>query len=277
MSGRSIGLAATTFAGVRVSSTPTYIPAHINAGGKRISAKITIPVAKNSHKGTNQKDGSAGRTDFFTLTAWGKLADIMARSCPPGKALDCVCEPRSYMGKLFNSDGSLKLDSAGQPIMVPKTSFNIVLSPVFGEESQGQIDKEINAGLRPGNWNIKGHPDYELWTSILKQRQTYNWDGQSPTFLFARVVVPQNVQLDFSQNTQQPAAVQPLAAAPTATVPSMVNHAVMTTPVQPVQTPATNINSVVVPTAPIAPGAAAVPANPLGTVPTMVSATNCVI
>ena len=52
MSGRSIGLAVAMFAGVRVTGPLTYIPAHINAQGKRINAKCTIPVAKNSHKGT---------------------------------------------------------------------------------------------------------------------------------------------------------------------------------------------------------------------------------
>ena len=246
--GRSIGLAVCTFAGIRVSSQLTYIPAHINAGGKRISAKVTIPVAKNSHKGTNQKDGSKGRTDFFTLTAWGKLADIMARSCPVGKALDVVCEPRSYMGQLYNSDRTPRLDAAGVAIEVPKTSYNIVMSPVFGEESNTQIGKEIQHGLRPQNWNVDGHPDYALWTSILQQRQAYNWDGQSPTFLFARVFVPAGVQLDFSKNI--PAAAAPVAPMQT-TIPSMVQHAVNTAaPVAPVNNVAT---PAAIPVAPIAP------------------------
>lgn len=231
MSGRSIGLAVAMFAGVRVTSQLTYIPAHINAAGKRINAKCTIPVAKNSHKGTRQ-DGTSGRTDYFSVTCWGKLADIMARSCPPGKALDLVCEPRSYMGKLFNSDGSLRLDSAGQPIEVPKMSFNVVMSPVFGEESAKQIATEIAEAKRPQNWNVEGHPDYQLWTQILQQRQAYNWDGQSREFLWARVVIPQGVQLDFTQganaNSVPPAAGTTVPSV--APMQTMVAHAVNTAP-----------------------------------------------
>jgi hypothetical protein len=271
MSGRSIGLAVAMFAGVRVTGQLTYIPAHINAQGKRINAKCTIPVAKNSHKGTRQ-DGTSGRTDYFSVTCWGKLADIMARSCPPGKALDLVCEPRSYMGKLFNQDGSLRLDAAGQPIEIPKMSFNVVMSPVFGEESAKQIEREIGEGLRPRNWNVQGHPDFQLWTNMLQQRQAYSWDGQSKNFLWARVVVPQGVQLDFTQNTN---AQHPANAAPAAgtTVPSvapmqtMVQHAVNTAPAavpvnnvapanngggfQPVSQPAQQYTAA--PTAPVAP------------------------
>lgn len=226
MSGRSIGLAVVSFSGIRVTNQLTYIPAHINGAGKRINAKVTIPVAKNSHKGT-RPDGSAGRTDYFSLTAWGKLADIMCRSCPPGKALDVVCEPRSYMGKLFNTDGTLRLDAAGQAIEIPKMSFNIIMYPVFGEESRKQVDKEIGLGLRPQNWNVQNHPDWGLWTEELKRRQAQVWDGQSREFLYARVVVPQGVQLDFSQGQtqyQQPAGAPNQTMAPS--VESMVQQAV---------------------------------------------------
>lgn len=189
-------------------------------------------MAKNSHKGT-RPDGTKGRTDYFTLTAWGKLADIMCRSCPKGKALDALCEPRSYMGKLFDANGNIRLDSAGQAIEIPKMSFNIITSPVFGEESAKQIDLEIAERVRPANWNVPNHPDYALWTQVLQSRQAYSWDGTSPTFLFARVVIPQGVQLDFTQGqTQQAAPVaQPVAQPVFApNMQTMVQHAVTTAP-----------------------------------------------
>ena len=246
--GRSIGLAVASFSGVRVTGQLTYIPAYRKSDGQPVNAKCTIPVAKNSHRGThiNRGTGQAekGRTDYFNMVAWGKLADIMARSCNPGKALDLVTEPRSYMGRLYNADGSPRMDNAGVAIEIPKISFNIIMYPVFGEESQNQITKEINEGLRPANWNVEGHPDYALWTSILKQRAAYVWDGQSPNFLWARVVVPQGVQLDFSQNANATSAAPPAGS----TVPyvqnnpnmqTMVGHAVQTHPgttVAPVQT-----------------------------------------
>lgn len=252
MSGRSIGLASVHFSGVRVTGPLTYIPSYTKADGKVVPAKCIIPVCKNSHKGTTVKpDGTVekGRRDYFKLTAWAKLADIMARSCPIGKALDALCEPRSYMGKLHNADGSFRTDAAGTPIDVQKISFNMIVAPVFGEESQNQIDKEIKDGKRPANWDVKGHPDYEMWTNILKARQAYSWDGVSDTFLYARVKRPTNGTVLVGQPQQQ-------VAQPQAAMPSMVQHAVQTqvapapaaVPVAPVAqqfTPGLNINSVI--------------------------------
>ena len=250
MSGRSIGLASVHFSGVRVTGQLTYIPSYTKADGKVVSAKCIIPVAKNSHKGTTVKaDGTVekGRTDYFKLTAWGKLADIMARSCPIGKALDALCEPRSYMGKLQNQDGSVRTDAAGQAIQIPKISFNMIVAPVFGEESQAQIDKEIGNGKRPQNWNVKGHPDYEWWTNTLKARQAYSWDGQSDTFLYARVKLPTNGTVNIGQPQVAP------VAQPQATMPSMVAHATQqvapvaapVAPMAPTFQPGANINSVI--------------------------------
>lgn len=242
MNGRAIGLAGAFFAGVRVAGQMTYIPAHIK-GGKKINSRIIIPVYRNSHKGTNAKTGEKGRTDSFKLVAWGKLADVCARSLPRGKAIDAFCEPQSYLGNLFNADGSLRVDSAGAAIQTTKVSFTI-LNIVFGEESKKTVEEEKGDGRRPMNWDVPNHPDYQLWLSILQQRQAAVWNGQDATFGYARVVVPQGqgIQLDFSaaQPVQQPVA-QP---APAAGMPSMVQHAVTTAPapVAAGPTPAVNPN-----------------------------------
>jgi len=228
MSGRSIGLISCHMSGVRVTNKPTYIPAHINAQGKRINAKCTIPVAKNSHKGT-RPDGTPGRTDYFTLTAWGKLADIMARSCPKGKALDVLTEPRFYRGRLFDTNGNVRLDAAGQPIEIPKISFNMISYPVFGEDSEETIATQIRDAKRPQNWNVKDHPDFELWKTVCKANQAKVWDGQSAEFGEARVVVPQGVQLDFTQGQGN---VAPAAGSVVPSVAGMVQQAVNQQPVQ---------------------------------------------
>lgn len=219
--GRAISLKGTFFAGARVAGQLLYVPAHIK-NGKKINSRCEIPVYRNSHRGTNAKTGEKGRVDTFKLVAWGKLADTCAKSLPKGKAIDAFAEPQSFLGNLFNRDGSLRLDNTGQAVQTTKISFTI-LNIVFGEESAKAIAEEIQSGRRPANWNIPNHPDYQLWTSMLQQRQAVTWDGQSTEFGYARVVIPQGqgIQLDFSQ----PAA----NVAPANTgMPGMVAHAANT-------------------------------------------------
>jgi hypothetical protein len=91
------------------------------------------------------------------------------------------------------------LDNTGQPLMVKKTSYT-VLEIEFGEESSKHIANEIAAGIRPQNWNMQGHPDYQMWIDKLRARQALIWDGQSQNFVFARVSPAQGpgIQTDMS-------------------------------------------------------------------------------
>ncbi len=219
--GRAIGFGSTTFAGLRIAGELTYIPQHTK-GGKLINNRCILPVMVNSNKGTNQKTGEQGRTDSFKLVAWGKLADIMAKSCPKGKALDAICEPHSYLGTVYNADGVPRLDSAGQGIQTTKIAFTIQRI-IFGEEGSKTVAEEIAAGRRPVNWNVPNHADYQLFASMLQARQADVWDGRSPKHGYARVVVPQGpgIVLDFTQpaaRTQQVVDPAALAAANTAKV-----------------------------------------------------------
>lgn len=199
MSGRAIGMAGCFMAGVRVAGELTYVPQHIKNGVK-INARAVIPVYRNSHRGTDQKSGEKGRKDTFKLVAWGKLADTCCRSLSRGTAIDVFAEPHSYLGKVYNMDGSLRTDVAGQPIEINKVGFTI-LNIIFGEESEKTIEAEIANGRRPMYWNVRNHQDWALWTAMLQDRQRRVWDGRSPKFEFARVVVPQGpgIQLDFTQ------------------------------------------------------------------------------
>lgn len=201
MSGRAIGLAGAFFAGVRVAGELTWIPAHTKNGVK-INSRCIIPVYRNSHRGKDQKTGEKGRSDSFRLVVWGKLADTCAKSLKKGDAIDVFAEPHSYLGKLFNQNGSLRLDSTGQPIEINKVAFTI-LNIVFGEESQKAIDEEVMNGRRPPQWNVKGHPNFDLWIRMLHDKQAEVWDGRNPIFGKARVVVPtgQGIVLDFTQPT----------------------------------------------------------------------------
>lgn len=194
--GRAIGIAGTFMAGVRVAGQLTYIPAYIKADGSKRSQRCIIPVYRNSNRGTNQKTGEKGRTDSFKLVAWGKLADVCARSLPQGTAIDVFAEPQSYLGTLFNRDGSPRYDNAGQVVQTTKVSFTI-LNIVFGEDSEKHIDQEIADGRRPQFWNVKGHQDYQTWKSMLQQKQQVTWTGGNE-FQYARVVLPKDGQVDMS-------------------------------------------------------------------------------
>lgn len=199
---RAIGLGTGSFMGARVAGQITYIQAHVK-NGKNINQRCIIPVYINSNKGTN-RDGTPGRSDQFRLVAWGKLADICAKSLPKGKALDCVYSPHSYEGRIYDAQGNMRVDNTGQPITVERVGFTIE-KIVFGEESLKKIDQEIQEGRRPVNWNVSNHPDVALWTNILQTRQNAQFQGGN-VFGFARVVVPSGP--DIVLTTGQPVQAQ---------------------------------------------------------------------
>ena len=186
--GRSISLKSTMMSGVRVLGQVTYIPAHIKNGIQQ-SARATFSVRAFSNKGTDRK-GQPGRYDDFKLTVWNKYADQACRFCSPGKALDFIAEPNSYLGTVYNPDGSVRADAAGQAIQVNKVGFTIQKIG-YGEEAHKFITGEIQAGKRPMDWNIEGSNGKLQWANILAQRAGIVWDGQSQLFGYARVVVPQ--------------------------------------------------------------------------------------
>ena len=216
---RAISMKSSQFMAARVAGQLTYTPAYTNAG-KKVNSRVVIPVYCNSHRGTNQRTGETGRSDSFKFIAWGKLADVCVKSLPKGKAIDVVCDPHSYLGDLYNADGSKRLDAAGQVIQVTKVAFTIK-DIIFGEESSKLIAEEIATGRRPQNWNVANHQDYALWTTILQQRQAIVWNGVDKSYGYARVYIPQGpgIQLDFSQSTPvAPATVAPVAPATVAPV-----------------------------------------------------------
>ncbi|MCK4526512.1 hypothetical protein KAW18_04005 [candidate division WOR-3 bacterium] len=220
---RAIGIASAQFIGARIAGQVTYIPAHVK-NGKNINQRCIIPTYVNSNRGTN-RDGTPGRSDQFRLVAWGKLADICAKSLPKGKALDCVCAPHSYEGRMYDAQGNMKVDNTGQPITVERIGFTIERL-VFGEESQKEVDLEIQAGRRPVNWANPQHPDYQLWLQILRDRQAVQYVG-GETFGFARVVIPSGPGIALM--TGQPLTAQGTAAAgvtPAAVDPTQLAQAV---------------------------------------------------
>lgn len=189
---RAIGFTTCTMVGARVAgkdgkSGIRYIPAHTK-NGKLINQRCIIPVYINTSRGQNP-DGTTGKSYSFRLTAWNALADTCARNLPVGKAIDCITSPVTFQGPLTDN-GIVQLKSDSTPIMITKVSFTIVESPVFGEEALKTIELEVNSGRRPVNWNNPAHPDAQIWTNMLKERQNVQYIPGQPMFGYAEVLVP---------------------------------------------------------------------------------------
>ena len=198
---------------VRVSAQTTFIPAHFK-NGKRMQARIIIPIMTNSHRGTDQRTGEAGRKDNFKLVLWGQRALTAAKSCSIGKELDVIGELNSYRAPVYNADGSLRLDSTGKSIEITKYSIK-VSRIIFGDESPKFIANDIQSGKRPADYNIPGSAGYNTWMAQLTARKALRYTGVGDTFGYARVSVPAGVQLDLSEGTGQTLTNQVAAAANT--------------------------------------------------------------
>ncbi|NOR60147.1 MAG: hypothetical protein GQ469_05895 [Methanosarcinales archaeon] len=188
--GRSKSWFTGSCAGVRVAGKDgdlglTYLPAH-TLNGKPYNQRVTFTVYVNSTSGT-KPDGSPGRSDQFQFVAYGAQADAICRCLSNGKALDAIVKPHSYLGRSFNN-GVMRLEADGTPVIVRKVGFQIVDSPIYGEDSQKTIDQEIATGRRPVNWNVAAHPDSATWTQMLKDRSNVQYVLGSTVFGYARVL-----------------------------------------------------------------------------------------
>jgi len=186
--GSATGFAITVIVNARVLGAPKYIPAHLD-NGKFVDSRCDVNVRVNNSRGTDV-NGEPGRKDDFTLTGWGEKAERLARHCSTGRAISPSCQPQSYSGRLFNKDGTLRLDAVGQVIMIKKYSFVVDQFP-FGEESADFIRRQIETEDRPEHWNDETHPDYKAWRDHLKTRLSLMWDGKSEMFEYANVRMPQ--------------------------------------------------------------------------------------
>lgn len=183
MAGSARSLQSSTFVGLRVSRC-NYYPAH-SKNGVNISQRLVITAGMNTPSRANNGEG---RVDFISLTVWGKLADICAKSMSPGKEFNCLADLHTYLGRVFYNQQVLTAQD-GTPITTRKVSFTITRL-TFGEESNKFIAAEIGAGLRPAGWNAIGTPDYNHWRETLKARSGLAFNPNMPTFGYAQVTIP---------------------------------------------------------------------------------------
>lgn len=222
MSGSARSLSISMFSGLRVAST-SFTPEH-SKNGKNISAKLVVNAFMNIASKANNGEG---RNEAVPFTIWGKLAHICAKSMSPGKEFNCTARLHVYDGRVFVNRQPIT-DSTGKPITTKKFSYTVEML-TFGEESDKHIANEIQAGVRPAGWNVKGSAEHAQWLEILKARQAIQFDANAPTYGYARILKPTGENIGaYIENSAQPAAVgAPVTFAG-------VNPA----PVTPVQTPA---------------------------------------
>lgn len=191
MSGSSMSYNHVSFIGARVAGAPTYTPAHIGAQGKPVRQMATINVYQNIN----------GKPSKFRLTAWGKMADVVARSCAAGKELMIEAEAHSYKGKIpvpNQAQGApltFVLGADNQPIMIEKTGF-VLRRILFGADSDKQVAYEIQNGMRPPLWNVSGHPDQAAWKNVCNQRNAVQFTPGQTQFGYAQIRLPAGQLVD---------------------------------------------------------------------------------
>lgn len=202
MAGSARSMQTSSFSGLRVASC-NYFPAH-SKNGVNISQRCTINAFMNIASRANNGEG---QSTVVPLTAWGKLADVCAKSMSPGKEFHCNAKLKGYEARVFHNQQPVVMPD-GTTLTVNKLGFSIT-ELTFGEESAKHIANEIQSGIRPADWNMAGSAGYGAWREKLKLRNTLAFDPALPVFGYAKVILPQGPGI--GAYTPQAA---PVAAAP---------------------------------------------------------------
>lgn len=182
--GSARSLQNSTFSGLRVASS-NYFPAH-SKNGVNVSQRCTINAFMNIASKANNGEG---RNDVISLTAWGKLADVCAKSMSPGKEFHCSAKLKTFDARVWYNQQPVTMGD-GTVLTTKKVGFSIT-ELTFGDESAKHIANEIQSGIRPMGWNQAGTKDFVDWRDKLKQRNAMVFDPTQPVFGYAKVILPQ--------------------------------------------------------------------------------------
>lgn len=166
----------------RIAGTPDYIPAHTKPGATKVTqAQTNFTVFQNRF----------GKKHTFQVTAWGKMADVIARGGATGKQLNLVCSLHSYRGRVWlqvpdGSQSQFVLRPDGQPLMIEKTGLTVE-ELMFGKDSEKTIQEEIKANFRPQGWNNPASPGYQQWRDICRRNNSIQFEPNMQWFGYARV------------------------------------------------------------------------------------------
>jgi single-stranded DNA-binding protein len=188
----------------------------------------------------SKANNGEGRNDVINLTAWGKLADVCAKSMSPGKEFHCSAKLKTFDARVWYNQQPVTMGD-GTVLTTKKVGFSIT-ELTFGDESAKHIANEIQSGIRPVDWNAAGAPGYAAWREKLKQRNALVFDPTQPVFGYAKVILPQGPGIGaYTPQAAGTAFVAPGtgAAVEAAVVNAAANPAVVSAALfTPVQTPA---------------------------------------
>ena len=185
MAGSARSKAIVTLMSVRVAGNPDYIPAHTAPGkDKPTSQRALFRVFHN--------DGG-DKANVFSCTAWGKLADAVARGCGAGKEISINGELKSYPAKVWqdlgNGNRQPQRNADGSFVMTTKVGIKVD-SIIFGSDSNTLAVDEIGKGLRPPLYNVIGSQDEMTWKNMCKQKNAEQYVPNSLKFGNAEVKLP---------------------------------------------------------------------------------------
>lgn len=175
------GANTATLIGCRIAGAPTYAPAHINQGGKQISAQCTFNVFQNIR----------GKRMVFNITAWGKMADSIARGGATGKEVTIIASLNSYKGRVWlptqqGMQPQFVTLPDGSPMQIDKIGFTIE-NLSWGADSAKTIQEEIMTGLRPQGWNDPTQAGHAQWQQECARRNAIQFQPGMEFFGYAKV------------------------------------------------------------------------------------------
>jgi len=201
MSGSARSSVIVNMVSVRVAGTPDYIPSHqVNGKDKPTSQRSLFRVYHND--GTEEGN-------VFSCTAWGKLADAVARGFAPGKEVSIIGELKSYRAKVWKEVGGGKREpertSDGGFKTVTKVSIKVERI-IFGSDGNATVLDEISKGLRPTHYNVIGSADETTWKNMCRVKNSEQFIAGNAKFGYANVKVPSNAQIIVDAKTGTGAA-----------------------------------------------------------------------
>lgn len=180
------GANSCTLLGCRLAGPGNYIPAYTAHGSdKIIQAQCKFAVFQNIRN----------KRLKFDITAWGKLADAIAKYGATGKEITIIGEMNSYRGRVWlpTPDGAPRQCvtlADGQPLMIDKVGITIK-NMKLGNDSDKTVQEEISAGMRPQGWNDSRSPGKQQWLAICEERKHLNFQPGMTRFGYARVSMPE--------------------------------------------------------------------------------------
>ena len=206
-----------------------FIPENTDANGKLVASMWKGKFLLNR---PDYVDGAGntvkGKVESIWITVWSQkgagpkgLAEIFAKTVSVGKSMSFDSLRLNTFTKTMYRGGAVVTDAQGNVISYTATGYTLNGNFRYGDDSAKQIANEINAYNgqasfqgRPQFWNVPGHAENTAWKNELQVRMNHAYDGQAPTYGYAKVTIPQGVTLVNQAGNAGLAGSAPTQAAP---------------------------------------------------------------